>query len=237
VSDLNHQFTDILGRILHAPQVTQLWASAKEFASHLGYTHVAGVDAARIAGGAADAIFYTDAPQVPAQIDRTYTYASAPFVRRAFASPEPFLISELRGDPQHEGPWREHLADVVKRGDGLVVPVYDGAEPLAGFLFGGESPDTSALARAMLQVLAHAAFARYRALKTDPAATRHSLSVREIECLRALAAGKTDGETAAALNISARTVRFHIDGAKAKLQVGSRVQAVAKALHEKIIVV
>lgn len=237
MSDLNQRFTDTLGRILHVSQVAQLWADVKEFAAQLGYTHVSGADAARLAGGASNAIFYTDAPLVPAQIDRVYDYTSAPFVKRALASPEPFLISELRRDPQHEGPWREHLADVIKRGDGLAVPVYDGREPIAGFLFGGEKPDTSALSRAMLQVVAHAAFARYRALMTNPAAVRQALSVREIQCLRGLAAGKSDSETAQELGISARTVRFHIDGAKEKLGVNSRVQAVAKALQEKIVVV
>lgn len=238
MSDVDQRFTDILGRIMHVSAVAQVWASVKEFAQHLGYTHLAGADGARLAGGAANAIFYTDAPQVPGAIDRTYSYASAPFIVRALSSPVPFLISELRRDPKHAGPWSELLADVVKRGDGLIVPVYAGDEPLAGFIFGGEHPDTSPLARAMLQVVAHAAFARYRALKADKSpADRHALSVREIQCLRSLATGKTDGDTAVALGISARTVRFHIDGAKAKLQVGSRVQAVAKALQEKIIAV
>ena len=238
MSDLDQRFTDILGRIMHVSAIAQVWASVKEFAQLLGYTHMAGADGAHLAGGAADAIFYTDAPRVPAEIDRTYAYASAPFVTRALASPVPFLISELRSDPKAAGPWSELLADAVKRGDGLIVPVYDGEEPLAGFIFGGENPDTSALARAMLQVIAHAAFSRYRALGTDkPAAARHALSVREIQCLRSLATGKTDGETATDLGISPRTVRFHVDGAKAKLQVGSRVQAVAKALQEKIIAV
>ena len=237
MSNLNQQLADTLGRILHASPVARIWASVKEFAALLGYTHLIGVDAARLAGGASDAAFYTDAPAVLTEIDRTYTYTSAPFVKRALASPEPFLISDLRRDPQHEGPWRELMADVVKRGDGLVVPVYDGDEPLAGFMFGGEKPDASPFARAMLQVVAHAAFARYRALMTNPAAARNALSVREIQCLRAAATGKTDAETAEELNISPRTVRFHIDGAKTKLGVGSRVQAVAKALHEKITVV
>jgi DNA-binding CsgD family transcriptional regulator len=238
MSDLDQRFADILGRVMHVSQVAQVWASVKEFAALLGYTHLAGADGARLAGGAADAIFYTDAPRVPAEIDRTYAYAAAPFVKRALASPVPFLISELRNDPKAAGPWKELLADAVKRGDGLIVPVYDGDEPLAGFIFGGEKPDTSALARAMLQVIAHAAFLRYRALKADKSfAVRHALSVREIQCLRSLATGKTDGETATDLGISPRTVRFHVDGAKAKLQVGSRVQAVAKALQEKIIAV
>jgi DNA-binding CsgD family transcriptional regulator len=238
MSDVDQRFTDALGRIMHASAVSQVWASVKEFAQHLGYTHLAGADGAHLAGGAADAVFYTDAPRVPGEIDRTYSYASAPFVTRALSSPVPFLISELRRDPKHAGAWTDLFADAVKRGDGLIVPVYDGDEPLAGFIFGGENPDTSSLARAMLQVVAHAAFSRYRALRTDKAAaTRHTLSVREIQCLRSLAAGKTDGDTAVALGISARTVRFHIDGAKTKLQVGSRVQAVAKALQEKIIAV
>ena len=83
----------------------------------------------------------------------------------------------------------------------------------------------------------HAAFARYRVLKAEPAtsATRPTLSTREIQCLRALANGKTDVEAAKELGITRRTVRFHIDSAKAKLGVDTRVQAVAKALLERIV--
>jgi DNA-binding CsgD family transcriptional regulator len=236
MADVTLRFAQALDHVRSEPQIAQLWVVMKGFAERLGYTHLAGVDAARIAGGAVDAMIYSDAPALLERADRTYKFATMPFVARTLSSPETFLISELRNDPKLRGPWTELMSDVVKRGDGLVVPVYDGAEPAAGFIFGGEKPDTSAIARAMLQVLAHAAFARYRALKhTKRPFTPHALTVREIQCLRAAASGRNDAQVGADLGISSRTVRFHMDGAKGKLKAATRVQAIAKALQEKII--
>jgi LuxR family quorum sensing-dependent transcriptional regulator len=238
MADVTQRFAQALDQVRTIPAIDQLWPALKEFAAELGYVHVAGVDAARLAGGAADATFYTDAPDVAPQIDRAYTYAQAPFVQRALRSPDTFLISELRDDPKTHGPWADLLAGVIRRGDGLIVPVYEGDDPVAGFVFGGEKPDTSPLARAMLQVLAHATFLRYRTLKSAKRPfTPHGLTTREIQCLRAAAAGKGDTEVGADLGISSRTVRFHIDGAKGKLKANSRVQAIAKALQEKIIAI
>jgi DNA-binding CsgD family transcriptional regulator len=227
--DVDMRFGEALGQIRSASSAAAVWANVKDFAAQLGYTHLVGVDAAPPA--------YTDAPMIAAEIDRTYDYASAPFVQRALRSPETFLLSELRAQAPDQA-WAHLMVDVIKRGDGLVVPVYDGEDPLAGFVFGGETPNTSALSRAMLQVLAHTAFDRYRALLTDKSRSApNALSVREIQCLRAVATGKTDAEVGETLGISPRTVRFHIDGAKAKLQAKSRVQAIAKALQDRIIVV
>ena len=234
--DVTQRFAHALDHIRNEPTIAQLWATMKTFAEGFGYAHLAGVDIARIAGGASDAIFYTDAPALPSQVDRAYKFATVPFVVRTLSSPDTFLISELRNDPKVRGPWMELMADVVKSGDGLVVPVYDGEEPVAGFLFGGEKPDTTALARAMLQVLSHAAFARYRTLKhTRRPFTPHGLTVREIQCLRAAASGQNDAQVGSDLGISSRTVRFHMDGAKGKLKANTRVQAIAKALQERII--
>jgi DNA-binding CsgD family transcriptional regulator len=236
--DVSLRFAEALDQVRHVAAAAQIWATLKGFAAHFGYTHLVGVDAARIVGGARDAMFYTDAPAVAAAIDRTYDYSKAPFVLRALSSPEPFLISELSNDPRTRGPWVELQAEAVRRGDGLIIPVYEGEEPLAGFNFGGEKPDTSPLARAMLQVLAHAAFARYRTLAEGKGQARpHALTVREIQCLRAAASGQNDMQIGHDLGISSRTVRFHIDGAKGKLKASTRVQAIAKALQERIITI
>ncbi len=238
MADVTLQFAQALDHVRTAPAVPQIWEAVKSFAKSFGYSHLAGVDAARIAGGAAGALIYTDAPDVPEMLDRAYPYAAVPYVARGLRSPEMFLISELRDDPNVRGPWTELMADVVKRGDGLVIPVFEADEPVAGFLLGGEAIDASPLTRAMLQILCHAAFARYRMLKSGKKPfTPHALTTREIQCLRAAAAGKGDAEVGADLGISSRTVRFHIDGAKSKLKATTRVQAIAKALQEKIITV
>jgi len=231
---------DALARITAASTLTALWSTTKEFISQLGYTHLVAVDGAKIVGGAADAVMYTDAPRELFQaIDRELVYAEHPIVLRALRSPVPFTISELRADPQQKDKrWLEFLGDVVKRGDALIVPVYEDGDAKAGFSFGGEKPDLSPRARAILQVVAHATIAKVKDLSTRVARPSDvALSVREAQCLRLVAMGKPDIDIGKVLGISARTVRFHVDSAKGKLGVANRIQAVAKALRERIIAI
>lgn len=61
------------------------------------------------------------------------------------------------------------------------------------------------------------------------------LSVREVECLKWAAAGKTIWETAAILNIADTTVKFYLENARAKLGVVNTTQAVAKAIQSGLL--
>lgn len=69
------------------------------------------------------------------------------------------------------------------------------------------------------------------ALEPPPAAPPApvSLKERELECLYWAARGKTNAEIGAILNISRHTVNTHIESAKGKLGVATRVQAAAIA--------
>ncbi len=234
---------DCLGRIESSSSMQALWSGVKEFAGQLGYSHVLAVDAAKLSGGARSSVIYTDAPrQMLEALDREMDYAQHPLVQRALQSDIPFLVSGMRKQAEATGQrWTHFLADVVKRGEGLVVPVYRGCEPVAGFNFGGETPDTSANARSMLQVVAHAAIQKLQHLGTGrpekSTVEAPSLSTREAQCLRLVAVGQTDAEVGRMLGISPRTVRFHVDSSKTKLGVTTRIQAVAKALRDRVIAV
>lgn len=232
--------SDTLNRVGSSWSNQQLWSSVKDFAVRLGYTHVYAADAAKLVRGACGSVMYTDAPrQMLEELDREIVYTQHPIVDRVLHSPNPFLVSEVRRRPEYQGQrWTELFAETIRRGEGLVVPVYKNNEPKGGFNFGGENPDTSAVARSMLQVVAHAAFEQAQEIgngKTHSAVA--SLSVREAQCLRWVAVGHADAEIGQILGISPRTVRFHVDSAKLKLGVTTRIQAVAKALREKIIAV
>jgi DNA-binding CsgD family transcriptional regulator len=61
------------------------------------------------------------------------------------------------------------------------------------------------------------------------------LTEREIESLVWSARGKTSGEIATILGLSKRTVDFHIDNARNKLGVATRIEAVVKATASGII--
>jgi len=57
----------------------------------------------------------------------------------------------------------------------------------------------------------------------------HTLSLRQIEILSWIAAGKTDWQVGQILMISAKTVNYHVERAKRSLQVATRTQALLKA--------
>ena len=90
--------------------------------------------------------------------------------------------------------------------------------------------------RSTLHLLAYCAFEQVIHLLANPRRPSAGLlSPREVECLSWAAAGKTDGEIGRILSISPRTTRFHIENAKKKLGVATRVQAVAEAMKRKAI--
>jgi len=58
------------------------------------------------------------------------------------------------------------------------------------------------------------------------------LTTREIEVLRSIAHGKSDWQIGQILNISDKTVNFHVENMKRKCGVATRIQVVVKAVHE-----
>jgi DNA-binding CsgD family transcriptional regulator/tetratricopeptide (TPR) repeat protein len=66
-------------------------------------------------------------------------------------------------------------------------------------------------------------------------ASSGSLSARELEVLRLVAAGQTSREIAASLTISQHTVRRHLENTFAKLGVSSRAAAVAHAYEHHLL--
>ncbi|HEY1978811.1 MAG TPA: helix-turn-helix domain-containing protein [Xanthobacteraceae bacterium] len=71
-----------------------------------------------------------------------------------------------------------------------------------------------------------------RHLRPGPGA---KLSPREIECLQWAAAGKSDTDIAALVGVKPATAHFHIEQAKKRLGVKSRVEAVAVGVLQGII--
>ncbi len=63
------------------------------------------------------------------------------------------------------------------------------------------------------------------------------VSARELDCLRWVAAGKSAWEASVILGISERTVRFHLNSAREKLNCTTTTQAVAKVVAQQLIAV
>lgn len=75
----------------------------------------------------------------------------------------------------------------------------------------------------------------YTLPKLNEAVGHESLTRRELEILRLVAAGYRDKQIALGLRLSPRTVKSHIANALSKMAVHSRSHAVAAAVKQKII--
>lgn len=85
-------------------------------------------------------------------------------------------------------------------------------------------------------VLAALINARLRRIpRVERLAIRTELGQREVETLTWAARGKTSAEIGEILGLSKRTVDFHIERARGKLGVATRVQAVMKATSGQLI--
>jgi DNA-binding NarL/FixJ family response regulator len=71
--------------------------------------------------------------------------------------------------------------------------------------------------------------------KLQERAAQPTLTTREIEVMRLVAAGRRDKEIAIALSISSQTVRVHVKNIFAKLDVGDRTEAMNVAIRRGII--
>jgi DNA-binding CsgD family transcriptional regulator len=61
------------------------------------------------------------------------------------------------------------------------------------------------------------------------------MSAKELDCLKWTASGKTAWEASVILGITERTVRFHLNAAREKLNCTTTTQAVAKAIASHLI--
>jgi LuxR family transcriptional regulator, quorum-sensing system regulator CciR len=122
-------------------------------------------------------------------------------------------------------------------GDGFTIPVNVPGEPGGSCSFavriGTQFPVERLLSAE--QIGAHA-FRAARRIHNYPAAARcPHLSRRERQCVRLLAAGKTDWEIAAILGISVETAHQYVKRARAAYDVVSRAQLVACGLRDALV--
>jgi DNA-binding CsgD family transcriptional regulator len=91
--------------------------------------------------------------------------------------------------------------------------------------------------RAVLEIMARTVWELCRTSEAfgTYAPDRVKLSPREIECLQWAAAGKSDTDIATLVGVKPATAHFHIEQAKKRLGVKSRVEAVAVGVLQGII--
>lgn len=225
-----------IGNAASAPEI---WGAMKAIAAGYGFGYMLVLKGAdELADHVSSRVLYNDMPEGFAEaFDSAGFSRHNPLVARARTETRPYTAAELWALPLtvHQ---RRALAQIklsLDVLDGLMIPVRSERGLDGIVLLGGKTPELTPIVRSTLHVLAHCAYARAETLRANPLKRGGLLSPREIECLRLAAAGNTDNQIGKILTISPRTTRFHIENAKKKLGVATRVQAVAEAMRRKAI--
>jgi DNA-binding CsgD family transcriptional regulator len=212
----------------------EVWRQLKALAAPFGFEHLTVLKrTSDLPRRIANAIVYSDAPQgFAGELDREDLGSHHPLITRALLQLEPFSNAEASATHLTANQSRvlQRVNVSLNVRDGWTFPIARNGQFEGIVMLGGLKPDMSPLPCSLLHLASHTAFTRAQDLANGTATKAHNLTNREVECLHWVAAGKTDLEIAVILSFSARTARFHVENAKRKLRVATRVQAVAEAL-------
>lgn len=240
MSELRTTIVDTVEEIGRASAPDAVWKAIKTYAQAQGFQYMLVVKGKHsVIDSVAGCTLYSDMPEGFAQsFDALGFSKNNPLISHALKEARPYSAAELWAMPLTVQQ-RRALAQInlsLNVLDGLMIPIRS-ADALEGIvLLGGAKPEMAPIIRSTLHLLAYCAFEQVIHLVANPRRSSAGLlSPREVECLSWAAAGKTDAEIGRILTISPRTTRFHIENAKKKLGVATRVQAVAEAMKRKAI--
>lgn len=144
--------------------------------------------------------------------------------------PETPAVSKLRSCAAGREASRQILSLPLRPIVGETAVLFVGADMAAD-----DWRDQRKIIQREFQVLANYFHQHILRIYGNDAESQILVSARELDCLKWVAAGKTAWEASVILGISERTVRFHLNAAREKLNCLTTTQAVAKAVSQQLI--
>jgi DNA-binding CsgD family transcriptional regulator len=162
-----------------------------------------------------------------------------PVIKFASQNTLPFRWSQLRLSDQRQATILREASEIGMH-DGVVIPIHGPENDLFCVSLATEDPVAAAQAPLdglrLMVVQLQSTLLRLLA-ETPNFDEGPKLTAREADCLTYCAIGKTSWEIGQILNISAKTVDFHLANAMAKLDATTRILAVVKALRRGVIAI
>jgi LuxR family transcriptional regulator, quorum-sensing system regulator BjaR1 len=206
----------------------------RDYAAKLGFTNATCMRVPE-AGETLDSCFLVTPflPDWSRHYDEQGYIKSDPIVRELFLSYQPFSWSEVMARREIGTAERQIMGECAAAGmrDGFVVPIYQAGGYTGLVSLAGEEPMITEESRRGLALASIYLHNKMTNLLRQEAQSRFDLTERELECLRWAAAGKSDWEIGQILSISSKTVNYHIENAKRKFRVATRVQAIVAAMR------
>jgi DNA-binding CsgD family transcriptional regulator len=116
--------------------------------------------------------------------------------------------------------------------DGFVVPIFETSGWAGLVSMAGRALAIDAVGRSRLTLAAVYLHNRLAAVNVKEPRQPVPLTGREREILQWIAAGKSDWQVGQILSISQKTVNYHVENAKRKYGVATRIQAIVEALRD-----
>lgn len=162
-------------------------------------------------------------------VDAETYVRGCPVTRHILEAREPFFwikTMEANGELYRvvRSPWGRGI-------HGLQIPIFGPLGLEGAMSLGGEWIDTSRTARIALSLVSGAAFLAAKALLEPPAEQGGTLSGREREILAWTAAGHHQGDIAATLGLSERTIENHLRRIRRRLGAATTAQAIRVAIR------
>lgn len=167
-------------------------------------------------------------------------YQIDPMLLHAERSPMPFFWNSAELQRNLTDAQREILVRAARHGlqGGYTIPIHLPWSPTSTPASCSVVPDSASVGRQSylaVQLMAthfyHALTRSYEILEDSPLLPRTNLTRRERQCLELAAAGKSDWAISRILGLSEHTVHRHIELARRRLGVATRVQAIIRALQ------
>ncbi|MCR4524738.1 MULTISPECIES: PA1136 family autoinducer-binding transcriptional regulator [Bosea] len=164
------------------------------------------------------------------RVDAETYVRHCPVTRHIIEVREPFFWTKTR---EESGELYRVVRSPRGRGiHGLQIPVFGSLGLEGAMSLGGERIDSSPRARVALSLVAGAAFLAAQRLLEAPAGEGNGeLTRREREILAWTAAGRRQGEIAATLGLSGRTIENHLRRIRKRLGVATTAQAIRVAIR------
>jgi LuxR family transcriptional regulator, quorum-sensing system regulator BjaR1 len=205
--------------------------TVRSFAGPLGYDRFVLFSASAVREDVVERIYWVEGDWFGdgAAVDADTYVRRCPVTRHILEVREPFFWTKT--EDQHGERYRVVRVPRGRGIHGLQLPVF-GPHGLEGAMsLGGERIESSRMARLALAVVGTGGFHAARRLLDAPARAVEKLSEREREVLAWTAAGRRQGDIAATLGLSERTVENHLRRVRQRLGVATTAQAIKVAIR------
>ncbi len=226
-------------------EVKELRSLLEGIVQTLGFDYFALVHHVNIYQTNGDVVYLFDFPQAWAdQIDRRGYFSDDPVLVACEKSAAPFVWSEVSRIVKLTGRQQEILksAQDAGLGGGFTVPIHVPGEHTGACSFstrtGRDVPEHALPAAHYVGCFAFEAARRLVQRRAQTAQTRiqttakPKLTRRQLDCVVLAGRGKSDRDVGQILGISDQTVHQHMEEAKRKYEVATRMQLVVRALFD-----